>query len=380
MSHSSYPLSGSSRWLETACPASIRMSKRYKQVYKTNYAAEEGTAAHDLREFCLRLGVNPQDCIGMKFNRIEVNQEMVDGVTIDVNYVNRLSIEYGVKPLIEQRVTMSSLGRLDVFGTADTTFLVPNKRLIHTLDFKYGRNLVEVEDNSQLDGYGVSTLDTFKLWGSIDTIKESIIQPRYAHVKGPIRTVTKSIDDLDKMADVFYRSIQLADNPETEPKAGTWCKYCPARSNCRARMLKTLEIAYRVKSVDDISDEEIELLMLELPATKSHLDDLESEARKRALQGSRFNNFKLVESRPRKKCTDEKHLIKEASEAGINVDRLFDKKLKSFSGAKKIIPESMLNKYYVSPPSSDVLVKMSDKRVAKIAGSVQKGTFGKIKK
>jgi hypothetical protein len=86
----------------------------------------------------------------------------------------------------------------------------------------------------------------------------------------------------------------------------------------------------------------------------------------------------VVESRPRRKCTDEKKLIATVHQAGINTDRLFDKKLKSFSGASKVIPESILNKFYVRPKSSDVIAPMSDKRVAKVIGGVSKGTFGKI--
>lgn len=357
------------------------MAKRYpepKGVY--NFPAEEGTAAHELREFCIRLGVYPQDCLGMTFNNIEVDQYMVDGVSLDVNYVRRLEIEYGVKPLIEQRVTMNIKGRSDIFGTADTTFIVPKLRLVHSIDFKYGRMPVEVKDNSQLAGYGVSTLDTFHLWDDIDTVRTSIVQPRYDHTDGPIRTHDYSYETMVELANMFQRSVELADNLKTKPHAGSWCKYCRATGNCRARMLKTLDVAYRAESLDDVSNEELELLMLELPATKYHLEELNNEARNRAVKGSRFDNFKVVMSRPRKKCSDEKHLIAEAKVSISNTDRLFDKKLKSFSAISKVLPEALVNKYYVAPPASEVLVPMSDKRVAKIVGSVRKGTFGKINK
>ena len=386
MIHSIFSMSGSPIWIEGHCPASIHMSRYYGDGspitdidHEDNYSAIEGTAAHEMREFCLKLGIEPQRCLGMKFNNVEVDQEMVDGVSVDVNYVRRLTIQYGVKPLLEQRVTMSSLGRDDVFGTCDTIFLVPQKRLIHSIDFKYGRLPVE-PTTPQLKGYNVSALDTFDLWGEVDTVKSSIIQPRYGHVDGPIRHTEYTIEETNEHGDIFFRSVEAAENPETQPNAGSWCKYCKARGNCRARLMRTLEIAYQNKPLNRLSDEEIEFLMMEIPAAKTHLDEVEEEARKRALRGHQFNEFKLVDSRPRRKCTDEKKLIAAAKKAGVSKERLYSKSLKSHSAISKVLPEKIVDKYYVRPPSSEILVPMSDKRVAKVVGSVPKGTFGKVSK
>ena len=378
MSHSIYSMSSSSRWIEGHCPASIRMSKRCQST--TSEAAEQGTAAHEMREFCLGLGVQPQDCLGMTFNGFEVDQEMVDGVSIDVNYNRRLEIEYGVKPLLEERVVMSSLGRNDVYGTTDTTFLVPRKRILHTLDFKYGRGCVEIDGCTQLQGYGVALLDTFKLWDQVDEVHTTIIQPRYNHSHGPIRTAVYTIEEMDEIADKFYRSVVAADDPTTKPNAGPWCKWCPARGNCRARMMRTLEIAYRQKPIEELTSEELEILIGEVKVVQSHLEALEREASRRAQRGHRYENYKLVDSRPRAKCSDEKKLIATAKAQGVNADRLYAKSLKSESAIRKVLPGELVDKYYVKPPSSEILVPMSDKRVAKVVGHVPKGTFGKVSK
>lgn len=364
--------------MEDHCPASIRMSKRYPS--STSAAAEQGTAAHEMREFCLKLGVQPQSCLGMFFNGYEVDQEMVDGVSIDVNYVRRLEIEYGVKPLLEKRVAMSSLGRNDVYGTGDTLFISRKKRIAHVIDFKYGRGVVEIDNNSQCQGYGVSTLDTFDLWNEVDEVHTTIVQPRYQHSHGPIRTQVYTIDEMDQIADKFYRSVLLADDPTTKPNAGKWCKWCPARGNCRARMMRTLETAYRGQPIEEISTEELEILLGDIPSVNSQLDELKAEAVRRARGGQRYQDWKLVESRPRATCTNEKQLIVDASKEGIKIERLYDKKLKSRSSAQKVLPPKLVEKYYVSPPASDTLVPMSDKRVAKVVGHVSKGTFGKVSK
>lgn len=378
MAHSTYSMSSAYRWIEGHCPASIRMSKPYPS--STNEAAEQGTAAHELREFCLKIGVSPRDCIGMTFNGFEVDTEMAEGVSIDVNYVNRLTLEYGVKPLLEQRVTMSSLGRTDVFGTADTTFIVPHKRLVHTIDFKFGFGVVEPEENWQLRGYCVSTLDTFDLWGKVDKVITTITQPRYQHNKGLVRSTSYTTEQMNEFGDTFYRSILAADDPRTKPNPGKWCKYCPARGNCRARMLKTIEMAYRGEPIDELTSDEIEILLAEIPVMTAHLEAIEKEAVRRAQRGHRFGDWKLVDSRPRAKCSDEKQLIAEAVAAGVNADRLFDKRLKAETSIRKVLPGELVDKFYVKPPATDILVPMSDKRVAKIVGQVRKGTFGIVSK
>lgn len=378
MAHSVYSMSSSGRWIEGHCPASIRLSKPYPNT--TNPAAEEGTAAHELREFCLTFGVRPDECIGMEFNNHQVDEEMADGVAIDVNYINRLTIEYGVKPLLEKRVVMSGLGRQDVFGTGDTAFIVPHKRILHILDFKYGRGPVEVQNNWQCRGYGVASLDTFILWNDIDTVHTTIIQPRYGHRDGPIRTESYTIDQMDQFADTFYRSVQLADDPETRPNAGVWCRYCPNRGACRARMQRTLDLVYREDLLVDVSAEELEMIIEELPTIQSNIDALSEEMLRRAKGGHRYHNFKLVDSRPRAQLLSERDFIKDASKH-VSIDRLYQKKLKSKTNLEKLVPGKVVDKHFKKPEPTEILVPLSDKRIAKMPkGNVRKGTFGKVSK
>lgn len=378
MAHSVYSMSSMGRTVEHHCPAWIRMSRPYPNT--TNPAAEEGTAAHELREFNLTTGFRPHDCIGMEFNNHVVDEEMADGVAIDVNYVNRLTIEYGVKPLLEQRVVMSGLGRNDVFGTADTVFVVPKKRIVHIIDFKYGRGAVEVKDNWQLRAYGVATLDTFDLWNSVDEVHVTITQPRFGHRDGPIRTEVYTIQQVDEFADVFFRSVNLADDPTTVPNAGEWCRYCPARGACRARMQRTLNMVFRNDLLTDITAEELEMIKEELPTITSNIESIEDEMLRRAKGGHRYHNFKLVDSRPRATLRDEGEFVKDASKH-VNIERLYDKKLKSPTNLKSLVPGEVIDKHFKKPEPTEILVPMNDKRIAKMPkGQVRKGTFGKVSK
>lgn len=378
MSHSVYSMSSSGRWIEGHCPASIRMGKPYPST--TNEAAEEGTAAHEGREFSLHFGVRPEDLIDLEFNGFKVDTEMAEGIAIDVNYNRNLALKYGVKPMLEKRVVMSGLGRNDVYGTADTTFLVPKKRILHTIDFKYGRGPVEVVDNWQLRGYGVASLDTFDAWDKIDEVHTTIIQPRYDHRDGPIRTEVYTIDQMNEFGDVFFRSVQEADDPNTLPNAGPWCRYCPARGNCRARLERTMQYAYLERPISELTNDEIEIIFEEIPIIEKHLEALREEAVRRAKGGYRFHNFKMVDSRPRAKLLDEKAFVREAVKH-VDSKRLFSSKLKSKTDLSKLVPGELIDKHWKKPPATEILVPMSDNRVAKMSKrEIRKGTFGKVEK
>lgn len=362
MTHSVFSFSGSHRWFHNACPASIRKSRGKPNT--TNDAAELGTAAHELREFCLKMGVSPHECLGQTYGKFVVDQNMADAVDIDVNYNKRLTLEYGVKPLLEQRVTMSSLGRTDVFGTADTTFIVPHKRILHSLDYKHGFGVVDVNDNTQLIGYAIATLDTFDCWEQVNTVKITIIQPRANHIDGPIRTVEYTVNEMWNWCNRYARSIQLAEDPSTPPVAGKHCTYCLAQATCRARMERTLNFAYHDHNDSDIPITMLEAMYREKRAIESHLQAIEDELNRQARNGQNFEGYKMVMSRPRARVDDEPGLRADARAAGVNLDRLYSTTLKSESSAKKVLPPELVAKYYVTPEPSPILVSMDDKRPA----------------
>ena len=371
--HSVYSFSSSSRWIETACPATIRMSRGIPG--STNPMAELGTAAHELGEFCLTFGVTPYECLGMTFNNHEVDDNMAGHVAVYVNFGNDLRLRTGQKPMLEQRVTMSSLGRTDVFGTSDFTLIAGDT--LYVVDYKHGYGIVEAEGNPQLAGYGIATLDTFNLWDQIKTVHVTIVQPRASHIAGPIRTVTYTIEEIREWQQKFSRSVLLADDREQRPNAGSWCKYCPARGKCRARMERTLQFAYTDVPIDEVSPGEIEVLFSEIEAINTHLEAIKGHALGLGRDGHKFDKFKLVKSIVRAKCHDEKALITDAIESGVDEGKLYERKLVSMTKAKKLLPQELIAKHYIKPPQSTTLVALTDNRPAVRVGSAT-GVFGDI--
>lgn len=376
MTHSIYSFSSSHRWIEGHCPASIRMSKGYPNL--SNPAAELGTAVHELGEFAIALGVNLDHCIDLEFNGFKVNTKMVEDARLYRNVIEDLSLRYGVKPLLEQRVTLKLDGRDDVFGTSDSTHLALNQRLLHTTDYKNGYGLVEVTDNSQTAGYSVATLDTFDLWGKVDTVANTIVQPNYDHVEGPVRTVIYTMDEMREWKEKFRRSVSLADDRTQKPNAGEWCHYCPAQANCRPRMEYTLQKAYTDSPIENISIGELEAFYVEIGSIKKFLEKVEERMLDEARNGVTFKDFKLVKSYSRANCENVDGLLAEAKSRGVDPIQLYlDPRLVGKTRAAELLPKEIVDQFYRTPPPSTTLVPMSNNRPAIRVGKAT-GVFAPI--
>ena len=78
MSHARLSPSAAGRW--TKCPGSIRLVESLNVVDESSFAAEEGTAAHELLELCLLEGLPPLHYEGRILNKCPVQPE---GFTVD---------------------------------------------------------------------------------------------------------------------------------------------------------------------------------------------------------------------------------------------------------------------------------------------------------
>ena len=357
--HSVFSFSGSSRWFEGKCPASIRMSKGYPN--ESNPSAELGTAAHELGEFVAGLGVNIRDCFGMTFNGFDVDHKMIDDVSIYTGYLAERTILHDIKPLLEQRVTMTSLGRDDVFGTSDANFIAVNHGVLEIVDYKNGYGVVEAQDNSQTAGYGVATMDTFNLWDKIDTVVTTIVQPNGNHFQGPIRQAVYSFSQMREWQEKYRRSVSLAEDKNQKPNAGEHCHYCLAQANCRARIEYVMENAYTNVPFDELSLGELELIYRNTSNIKKFLEKVETRVLDYALKGRKFEGIKVVANYGRTQCKDEKGLVKYAKEVeGLKTEDIYNIKLKSKTDLKRVLPESVIKDYFVSPPPGKKLVPMHD--------------------
>lgn len=371
--HSVFGASSSSRWM--ACPASIRMSKYVED--QTNDAAELGTAAHELVEFCLKLGLNTYDCLGLVFNKHTVDEAMASAAQLYVGCIRDLCRRYNVNPMLEKRVVMLSVAN-DVYGTADCIIIVGDTLFV--FDYKHGYEIVEVTNNPQAVFYAIATLDTLGLWQQIKHIVTGIIQPRASHIDGVIRLHDYSIQELVSWQNQFRVAVSNARNPHSEIIPGAHCKYCPARGFCRARMMRTIQLAYFDKPIEEMTPNELEIIYNEIDIMKTNLEAVAGKTLGLAREGKSIENHKLVKSITRAKCEDEKGFVEAAlATETVKEKDLYNVKLKSMTDCKRLLKDNIgiVNKYFVKPPSSTTLVKMKDSRPAVAIGSAE-GVFNSV--
>ena len=374
MIHSKYGGSGASIWVP--CNASIAMSDGmpfYTQDYddiEDDKPAALGNAAHDVSEFCMKIGGTAYDLIGVPFNKSKnhptgfvVDNEMAEAVMLYVGFLRSLEIQYGTKCRIEQRVYMSSV-RGDVFGTSDGIFIFGDT--LYIIDYKHGFVTVEVAHNIQVLFYAVAALDTFGLWGKIKHVKSTIVQPRADHIDGAIRHHDYTIAEVRSAQQLLKQSVL---NPNLVPQPGSHCKYCPASGYCRPRIMRTLQLAYSDKPLDQITLKETEVIFNEISVIKKNLEKIEKRMLNHARIGNNINGWKLVSAMKHFVCTDEKAYIEEAVQSGVSRDKLYQEKLLSKSRVYKVVNQNILDKYFIKPTAASSLVRMSDSRPALGKGS-----------
>lgn len=372
-----YPLSASHRWIKGACPRSVRMSQGYPEIVKPY--AERGTAAHELGEFCASLGINVSETIGLVFNNIPVDHKMIDDVSIYVSYLQQQATLYQVKPLLEQRVCLSSTGRDDVFGTSDCVFIIIRNGIVEIIDYKNGYGLVEVTNNSQLIGYAIGALDTFNLWDKVTHIKTTIVQPNGNHIDGPIRSCFYSIEMMRQWVEIFKESIALSLDKTQLPNAGEWCYWCDAQANCRARTEWVLDHAYVNVPFDELSIPELELIYNNIGGIKAFIEKVEQRVLSLALSGKQFSGYKVVNAYGRAKCSDEQKLVQVATSRGVNIVDMYKTELKSKTDLKRILPKDVVDEFFVTPEPGRKLVPLTDKSPALRVQRSAEGVFDGIK-
>lgn len=373
IAHSVYSASSSKRWMK--CPASIRMSKGINSG--TSEAAELGTAAHELGEFCLKTGCNSYDCIGMTFNKHVVDAEMCDAVQLYVGHIRVICTKNNVNPKLEERVVMTSVGN-DVFGTSDCIIIIGS--LLMVLDYKHGFVTVEVKNNSQAIFYAVATLDTLDLWDVITTIDTAIIQPRADHVDGAIRTHQYNIVDMIHWQAKFKKAVELARRTDNYTLASDSCYYCPARATCRARMQRTIDIVGGDKPLLELNEDELVAIFRETSSINAHLKAVGERIVEIARAGKQIKEYKLVSAISRASCPEPEAFIEAAlaSNPKLKVEDISTRKPIGMTAAKKIgVSPALVNKYFVKPPASTTLVPVTNSRAAISTGSA-KGVFEPI--
>ena len=213
--HAVLPPSSADKWLH--CHAWMRTVAFHRELYGSqevvSAAAAEGTAAHERFEIMLRQSAQGET---------EFDEDLLP-------LVEWVHSQEGAK-YYERTVDWGAElgGFVDLTGTVDVTIVADD--CITVADLKYGRGLVEVEENPQLMTYLSGLVD---LHGRRKFYRLAILQPRAYHKDGPVRIYELDNEELDGFRSRLLIAVK-ANFGNGQPVAGDHCrKFCPALASCR---------------------------------------------------------------------------------------------------------------------------------------------------
>lgn len=357
--HAILSASSSHRWLQ--CPPSAKLCA--EEDNKPSPYAQEGTDAHTLCQFKLEqaLGLNPKDPTeNLEFYDGEMEncaEEYASFVMEQLEDAKRYCSDPVM--LIEQHLDFSKYVE-NGFGTGDCVIVAD--RILHIIDYKHGLGiLVSANENPQMMCYALGAIELFDSLYDIDTIKMTIFQPR----RDNISTYTISKEELLKWGNEVLSPIaKLAYAGEGEFKAGEHCQFCKIKATCRKRAEYNLELAkYDFEMPVNLDNTEISVILSKADSLVEWVNDIKDYALQQALNGTKYDGFKVVEGRSTRKFTDEQAVADAVIAAGYypyETKLLGVTAMTSVLGKKRF--EEILGNLVIKAPGKPTLVPESDKR------------------
>jgi len=372
MSHAILSPSGASRWLN--CTPSARFEQNFPD--SSGEAAKEGTLAHELGETILRhqFGQIINEQADETISRIELDPRYTpDMMDHAVNYAHFVIETFNNA----QRQTKDAVIQIEAslnltdyvpegFGTGDAVIIADGNMGI--IDLKYGKGvMVSCENNKQMMLYALGALREYDYMYDIQNVRMWIYQPRMDNIS----SFEMSVADLQAWAENELKPLaQLAFDGQGEFKVGDHCRFCRAKSQCKANAGENLKLAqYDFAESVLLTDAEISDILSRASAFKTWLTSIEEMALTEATEnGKQWPGFKLVEGRSNRIYSDEDKVAKELVKNGFNEDQIYTKKILGITAMEKTITkkifESLLSDLIIKPQGKPTLVPESDKRVA----------------
>jgi len=341
IAHASFGASNSKRRM--ACPGSLKAEERFPD--ESSPFAELGTAAHELCEHCLENNIEDVAlCIGGSFNDHIVDDNMATAVQTYVNFVRATEAEEAPALLrLEQRFSLEDLDPpMPMFGTSDCTIYGKETGNLWIIDYKHGQGVaVDVEDNAQLKYYALGAVLKIGNKAPINQVHTAIVQPRASHRDGSIRTYSYTKAEILDFGTDLIDAAHAALAPDAPLIAGDHCKFCKAAGVCSALRGNALAVAQDefgvIKSVDDLTPEEIGAYMDKLPLVEEWIKSLRRHAHTMLEAGTSVPGFKLVEKRPTRRWKNQEELLDWAASENLEDEEIFEKKIKSPAQIEKVV-------------------------------------------
>lgn len=381
--HALLPPSGASRWL--ACPPSARWESTFPEI--VNDAASEGTLAHRLCELLLLNTLKKIKQI--EFNRelkkvkhnflytAEMNGYCVDYVAFITDKIHELHDPF---IFVEEKIDLTEFVP-EGFGTGDCILIADG--ILDINDLKYGKGvLVEAHENKQLMLYALGALRKYHLLYHIDKVRMTIYQPRLDNYS----SFEVAAEWLLQWGDEIVKPIAaLAFAGKGEYKAGSHCKFCKAKNECKTLADYQMDVAkYAFEDPFRLSDKAIAEILDKAPDLKVWLTNIQTYALQEAVHNDKqWPGFKLVAGKSIRKYLDEAAIQKDLKKAKIHSNLYLTKPgLVGITTLEKNIGKSevdrIVGKHIAKPPGAATLVPEWDKRPALNSADAAKVAFENV--
>lgn len=265
--------------------------------------------------------------------------------------------------LVEQRVDASEYVD-SCFGTADMVIITD--KVAHVIDLKLGKGVeVHAEENPQLMIYGLGVLNMAEALYDIETVRMTIFQPRL----GNSSTWSVSPEYLKRWGEEVLRPAGAqALMGAGDFSAGTWCRFCRARNQCRARAESFLEMAkMEFQQPALLSDEEVAAVIAKADELSKWAADVYAFAQDEAiLHGKQWPGYKVVEGRSARRYASDEEVIQAATAAGYT--DIYKRSLIGVTEMERLMGKdnfrAIIGPLVVKPKGKLTLVPESDKRQA----------------
>lgn len=359
--HSILGASAADRWMN--CPPSAQLTAEMEDN-ETTFAAE-GTAAHALAEWKVRKALKQR--AGRRPTSDYWTDEMEECTDNYRDYIMDIVLtaqQHCSDPiaLVEQHLDFSCYVP-DGFGTGD--FLLIADGELNIVDIKYGRGVaVYAERNPQMMLYALGALLQYDCLYDIEKVTMTIYQPRLSNV---------SVWEIS--AKEFYDWAEKEVKPKAELTAagkgefspGPWCRFCKARTQCRARAESLLELTrLEFQPPALLTDEEIAEVMQKADELSKWASDVMAFASVEAIEkGKHWKGYKLVEGRYTRKFNVDDDTVAEAAKAAGYHD-IYNKSLITLTAFEKLMGKEdfkkVLGGFVTKPAGKLTLVPEYDKR------------------
>lgn len=345
------------------CPPSLVLGEQF-QDEESQYAAE-GSAGHALAEHLIKKHLKQQTKRPVSdYYSDDLMEAVEDYVAFVIEKIEEAKRECR-SPLfsVEQRVDISEYSP-DCFGTAD--MVIVTDEVAHIIDLKLGRGVeVSAVENPQLMAYGLGVLEMVGMLYDIEVVRLTIFQPRINNYS----TWDISPKDLKTWGDEILKprsAMALAGAGEFQP--GSWCRFCKARNQCRARaeeFLRLAQMEFRQPAL--LSDEEIAEIIKISDELSKWASDVYAYAQDQAVtHGKQWKGYKLVEGRSNRKYSSDEEVEKAAQAAGYT--DIYKKTLLGVTEMERLMGKKefarILGKLVYKPQGQVTLVPDTDKREA----------------